>query len=355
MARRPAVNRLMERERVTLKDLAAELGLSVAAVSMALRNNRQIAAATRERVKAKAAELGYRPDPTMRALADYRTRRRAAARRWNRVALVHDWPSVEAWHGHEFYRSWQQHLQAVAAERGVEVEEHWLGAGGENARAAFRVLHNRGITGLFIAPPALTEDPAAVPIPPGRFQVVTFGPEHLYPDYHTVQFDFFENLRLAWSKLWERGHRRIGLLYEQRQGWRTGQAWRAAFHIEKLEAGWTPGEMMPLMVRGDAAETDRDAYLDWLRRDRYDAVISSVHEIEDWNRGLERAPEVAFFRVRDAGQQGVDINVEQLIRSAFEVLYLEMQQSLAGHQELPFRIHIPGRWVDSFEPAEVAG
>jgi len=78
----------MARGRVTLKDLAAELGLSVAAVSMALRNHRKIAAATRERVKAKAAELGYRPDPTLRALADYRTRRRAAARRWNRVALV---------------------------------------------------------------------------------------------------------------------------------------------------------------------------------------------------------------------------------------------------------------------------
>ena len=306
MARHPAVNRVMARERVTLKDLAAELGLSVATVSMALRNNREIAAATRERVKAKAAELGYRPDPTLRALADYRTRRRAAAARWNRVALVHDWPSVEAWQGHDFYRAWQQHLQAVA-------------------------------------------------VPPGRFQVVTFGPEHLYPDYHTVQFDYYENLRLAWSKLWERGHRRIGLLHEQRQGWRTGQAWRAAFHIEKLGAGWTPGEMMPLMVTGDAAEADRAAYLEWLRRDRYDAVISSVYEIEDWNRGLERAPEVALFRVRDAGQQGIDLNLGQMIRSAFEVLYIEMQQSLAGHQELPFRIHIPGRWVDSFAPTEGAG
>jgi len=118
MARHPAVNRVMARERVTLKDLAAELGLSVAAVSMALRNNREIAAATRERVKAKAAELGYRPDPTLRALADYRTRQRAAAARWNQVALVHDWPSVEAWHGHEFYRAWQRQLQAVAGEGG---------------------------------------------------------------------------------------------------------------------------------------------------------------------------------------------------------------------------------------------
>ena len=109
------------------------------------------------------------------------------------------------------------------------------------------------------------------------------------------------------------------------------------------------------MVSGDSAEADRDAYLDWLRRDRYDAVISSVYAIEDWNRGSERAPEVAFCRVRDAGQQGVDINLGQLIRSAFEVLYLEMQQSLAARQELPFRIHIPGCWVDAFVPREVAG
>lgn len=331
--------------RVTLKDIAVELGLSVPTVSMALRGHRDIAAATRQLVKDKAAEMGYAPDPAMRALADYRTQQRASSRRWDRVALLHDWPSVEAWHGDAFYGSWREHLAAVAAERGVVIEEHWLGAAAEHSKAVFRTLHHRGITGILLAPPAQTSEPREIALPPGRFQVVTFGPEHLYREFHTVQFDFYDNLRLAWSMLTRKGHQRIGLLYQKHQGWRTGQAWRAAYHIEKLEAGWKPGEMMPLMVTGKNNAEDRDSYLDWLRRDRYDAVISSVYDIENWNSTLDQAPDVALFNIRHPGQQGIDINVGQLIRSAFELLYVEMQQTLVERHDLPFRIHIPGRWV----------
>ncbi len=340
----------MDRKRVTLKDIAGALDLSIPTVSMALRGHRDIAADTRSRVKAKAAEMGYKPDPALRALADYRTRQSSSSRRWERVALLHDWPSVEAWRSHDFYGGWLAHLEAVATERGVTIEEHWLGAGGGNAKAVFRTLRHRGISGLLLAPPGLTSEPVEISLPPGRhFQVVTFGPEHLYRQYHTVQVDYYENLRLAWSKLWEKGHRRIGLLHQKLQGWRTGQAWRAAFHIEKLEAGGTPGKMMPLMLEGADAAEDRTAYLDWLRRDQYDAVISSIYEIDEWNREVPHAPEVACLNVRRPGQQGIDINLGQLIRSAFELLYVEMQQTLVERHDLPFRVHIPGRWVDSFE------
>jgi DNA-binding LacI/PurR family transcriptional regulator len=343
----------MGHDRVTLKDIAAALGLSVPTVSMALRGHREIAAVTSERVKAKAAEMRYQPDPAMRALADYRTRQRSTSSRWNRVALLHDWPSVEAWRTHYFYGGWRAQLEAVAAERGVVIEEHWLGGGGEHAKAVFRILRHRSITGLLLAPPGLTGDPVEISVPPGHsFQVVTFGPEHLYRQFHTVQFDYYENLRLAWSKLWEKGHRRIGLLHRKLQGWRTGQAWRAAFHIEKLEAGWKPGEMMPLMLDGANEAEDRTAYLDWLRHDQYDAVISSIYEVEEWNRSIARPPAVAFFNVLRAEQQGIDINVGQLIRSAFELLCVEMQQTLVERHDLPFRVHIPGRWVDAGE-AEV--
>lgn len=312
---------------------------------MALRGHMEIPEATRERVKAKAEQMGYRPDPAMRALADYRTRSHSAARRWDRVALVHDWQSQKAWHIDGFYGSWHNRLNALANERGVEVEEHWLGANAEHAKTVFRSIYHRGISGLLIAPPALLRDPRAVHVPPGQFQVVTFGPEHLYPDFHTVQFDFFENIRLAWSELWKQGYRRIGLLLHKRQEWRTGHAWRAAHHVEQLIAGFPPDAMMPLVLSGEDVETDQAAYLDWLERDQYDAVISCVNRIEHWNRGIDQPPAVALWNVSRSGKQGIDINVDKLLRSAFELLYVEMQQSLVAHHDLPFRIHIPGKWV----------
>ncbi len=53
---------------VTLKDIAARVGLSVNSVSRALRDKDDIAIDTRRRVKAVAQELGYRPNMNARSL-----------------------------------------------------------------------------------------------------------------------------------------------------------------------------------------------------------------------------------------------------------------------------------------------
>ena len=50
--------------RVTLKDIAAELGLSVTTVSRAITGQGRISPYTREQVLKKAQEMGYQPRPT---------------------------------------------------------------------------------------------------------------------------------------------------------------------------------------------------------------------------------------------------------------------------------------------------
>ncbi len=59
-------------KRVTLRDVAAESGLSTAAVSYALRGL-QVPVETQERVREVADRLGYQADPIARALASGRT------------------------------------------------------------------------------------------------------------------------------------------------------------------------------------------------------------------------------------------------------------------------------------------
>lgn len=63
------------RRKLTLKDLSERLGLARSTVSRALRDDPQIAAATRARVRELADTVGYHPDAAARAL----TRRRAHA------------------------------------------------------------------------------------------------------------------------------------------------------------------------------------------------------------------------------------------------------------------------------------
>ncbi|CAA6692481.1 MULTISPECIES: LacI family DNA-binding transcriptional regulator [unclassified Lentimonas] len=336
----------MPPEQITQKDIAEALGLSKQAVSLALRGSLKVSEATREKVNAKAKALGYQPDPSLSALVKLRTGSGKVPTRWNQVALVHNWPTESGLQESWFYREWLKNLQDAASARGIAVKEYWLGAGGEHTASVLRKLRACGITGLFIAPPPQIQAPKKIEIPTKQFQVVTFGPEHMYSELHTIQFDYYENLRLAWATLSQRGHQRIGLVSATYQSLRTGHAWRAAYHIEKLQSGCEPGQRMPLELDSETGQTSCNAYLKWVQANDCDAVISSVYDVEDWNRKLKSPPEVAIFNVRKPEQQGIDINMEQMAETAIELLLFEMQRSQLAHTKHPYRIHIPGKWVE---------
>src|SRR5437762_809917 len=54
--------------RITVKDLARQLGMSVSTVSRAFYEDAVIAPDTREKILRHAAEIGYRPNPLARSL-----------------------------------------------------------------------------------------------------------------------------------------------------------------------------------------------------------------------------------------------------------------------------------------------
>ena len=58
---------------VTMKDIAKELGISIGTVSKVLRDHPDISPETRERVRTRMRELGYRPNLAARALVTGRT------------------------------------------------------------------------------------------------------------------------------------------------------------------------------------------------------------------------------------------------------------------------------------------
>lgn len=60
--------KIMKQHRVSLKDLAAQLGVSIATVSRALRNSHEVGEELRLRVQKLAKELNYRPNPFAQSL-----------------------------------------------------------------------------------------------------------------------------------------------------------------------------------------------------------------------------------------------------------------------------------------------
>lgn len=180
----------------TLRSVAERTGLSTASVSLALRDSKEVSAATRKRVKQVARELGYRSDPMLAALASHRWKRRP-----NRVGATLA-VLVDAASGGE----------AGMAERalvyGYKVEVFRIRDYPDGRRLS-DVLYNRGILGVIIRD--LYSGSFFESFDWSRFVTVASGRGDYRPPVHVVVPNYFRAVQDAWDKAWERGYRRIGL------------------------------------------------------------------------------------------------------------------------------------------------
>lgn len=129
---------------VTLAEIAARLGCDKSTVSLALRGDARISAATKERVRRQAEELGYRPDPALKRLATLRWGGRAA-RPAVSIAMVarsrRDYPRIRA----KLERATERWVRGA----GYGFERIFLDDY-PNGAAAARVLRARGAGGLIV-------------------------------------------------------------------------------------------------------------------------------------------------------------------------------------------------------------
>jgi len=333
----------MPDKRVKQSDIAKKLNLSLQTVSMALRRHKRISEATRLRVERTAKELGYQADPTMAALANYRTKQARQQSQWDRAALIHDWESKEDWLRYTHYQRLRTALMHETRQRGIELQEFWIGSHSKHRTATLRKLRNLGIKSLLLAPPSEGPNPTPIQIPKTDFNVVTFGPDSIYPDRHVIQFDYHENLRLTWRSLWEKGCRRIGLSYTKNLGWRTNYAWLAAYLVEKQLAGIEPNDL-PTLTHEDPS--DSQSVIAWAQSQKLDAVISPLSNILIALKQAIPNIQIASMHRNDT-EPGVDPNPEHAAFAALEILQFEMEHALLQKSSYNLRIHVPGQWMDA--------
>ncbi|QOT15382.1 LacI family DNA-binding transcriptional regulator [Paenarthrobacter sp. YJN-5] len=177
--------------RPTIVDIAKQVGVSPAAVSMVLRDLPGIGEETRQKVLAVAAELNYRPDSRARLLR---------SRRSKMLGVLYSLMSP-------FHADVVQWLYESAAGRGYTV---MLGALAENisaSRAAETLLSAR-CDGIILIDPESTMDEEAISV---VSQVPTVAIGHMQAREGTdlVQASGAEGIAQAMGHLVSLGHRRI--------------------------------------------------------------------------------------------------------------------------------------------------
>lgn len=336
-----------------MQEVAEAAGVHRTTVSLALRDSPRLPTATRAHVRAVAERLGYRPNPLVAVLMAERGSRRQRVAQGNLAFLSNDAQRPPDWqHSPKAYARLFRGAAKQAGENGYGLTPFWLGESGLSAPTFTRLLHDRGIRGVLIAPHFDAD--RHIELDWDRFSVLEFGYNSTLSPFNRVAHDYFSSMQRICQEAIARGHRRIGFMSPQMTMNKTRHLWRAAF--VDFQQGLAPAARIPPLI--NAPQLTQAVVDPWLERHRPDAVI--VGGIQYPKPGREPQPyqlprRLSVFNLdcarRDGsavgifqdwpalGALGVDLLIGQLGRNRFGIPAQAHTVLMSGHwQGEPHRL-----------------
>lgn len=319
----------------TMQDIAKHVGLSRAAVSMALRGDRSIPVATRERIEQAALSLGYRPNPLVASLMTMQRQRRAVASLRTTIAFLtcHDWRSFSV------YQTMFEGAQERAAEVSCVLEEFKLRTPGMTSQRMRKILHARGIHTVIVAPLPFGE--RTLDFDFTSLIAVGLGISLTAPLIERVANDHYQSAILAVEKCIELGYRRIGLMVAETTSRRLDHRWLGGYRFALHQAGLP---VLPPLSPETIDEIPRQ-FSAWHALNKPDVVISG-HEagrrgvFEDMPRSLglvhlgtpsPDSPWTGIFQnFHLIGRTAAERAISRLYTNNFEHLQHAYVHSIAG-------------------------
>ncbi|EIP97738.1 transcriptional regulator [Opitutaceae bacterium TAV1] len=253
---------------VTLKLIAARLGVSHSTVSLALRNDHRISTAMRTKVQKTASALGYRPDPAMSALIAWRQRNRPAGN-YGKLAVLNAWGEPEEALPN-FFRTQLSSVRTRADALGYKTEVFDVPAEEQEQKRLSRILEARGIRGVIVGPV-----PAERPhlfLDWKRFCVIALGHSLASPKFHYAANNHYMSVETAYRKLRALGYRRIGFHNFAESEKRNRGLYLATYMRCLFVDGISVDAFPPLLVPAG----ENAGIVEWVTRHKFDAVISGV-------------------------------------------------------------------------------
>lgn len=344
-ASRPAAKISPDSAGPTLRDLARQLGVSRTTVSLALNHHPRIPAATQQRVRAAAAQLGYRPDPKVARLMAYlRLRRRSPAREV--IALINAFSQRTPWRTNTHLRAMRDAILARAAEVGFAVEDFWLGEPGMTAPRLSGILAARGIAGVVLLPfPQYT---AGIELDWPEFACSAIGHSVAEP-LHRVCPHQYRDLNAALGAVRKLGYRRPGLVLNPDLDRRVEHYYLAAYLYDQYSQSAGPA-LAPLLFTDGEAQ-----FIDWFERNRPDVLLLSQPpparaDVQAWLRAKRRRCPRDYglalldLPLDDAHTSGIRQAYGAVAAAAIDVVAGQISRGERGRRARPQIIKIEGEW-----------
>ncbi len=339
-------------KRPTLKDIAARAELSIAAVSMALKNHPSLPATTIERVKAIAEELNYSPDPALSALAAHRNQLRVRSN-FSVIGLISNWESPDDWTKLKSAQEVIEGAKSRALELGYTLQHFWAQADGASPARFSKILKARGIRGIILAPFEKYTD--TFDLDWDDFSVVSIEQPAKYPFFHHITQNQYADYLLCWDRLRQRGYSRVGLVIRTDLADRARHQWEAAHSYAQSQLG-EKLDSIPILNLGKSDKADR--VRSWLHKYRPQAVISRCDDFFEAAdaEGIRIPEDLGYVSLNVSDDRpnvsGVFQHRKEMGATAIDVLNSLLQRNQRGKNAYSVGTQVDGSWRrgDSLPP-----
>lgn len=330
---------------ISLRDIAKRAGVHFTTAGLALRHDPRVNAATGERIRTIARELGYTQDAMLSALSTYRHRN--AKRHAGVIACLSTYPLQDQAHNIT-EREQYEGLSRYAQTQGFGVDFFQQNTPGMTPERLSQLLVARGIQGLILLP----RMPEPGPMPDlawENFSPVAIGYSITAPRLHRVISNHAHNIRLALRQLRARGYRRVGMVLPYRIYERTLGIVPGTFLSEQY--------LLPVEDRVEPLidhEITKAKLGHWIRAQRLDGVLLTAfpRDMLEWIRALgydvpgDLGVGCAQLYGDSTGFAGVDYQTELIGEAAANFVISLLQQNERGLPAYPRTLSVEGRWVE---------
>lgn len=335
---------MSENSGTTIRKLAEACGVSPATVSLAMRNDRQIAVKTRERIQLKAKEMGYRQNPLVSAfMARQRSTRPQPPMRASLAFLINvpkSWIDKSS--------CWYHYIKGAkrrALELGFNMDVFYLEDEpippvrlGQILRA--RNTHGVLLSGFFhIRPEAYLDFSEISPLIIGNSprQSVLSG----------VDKDHVNMMDKLLAKLQEKGYRRIGMALHQASSFHSDYHYKVPY--SHYQIGLSARNRIPLFELSGECQAD---FKKWLDQHKPDVVLSKYSIVPEWlaQMGLGSPHDIGYADIDldDPASPfgGILFSDSYLAALAVDQLTSVVYRNEFGIPEHPHQVLVKGRIVD---------
>ena len=242
---------------MTIKDIAQAVGVSTAAVSLALRNSPRISVGRRAEIRAVADHLGYAKNSAISALMVNRSTKRQDPGLETIAWLVGNRESKSP-DGATASKHTRQVLKGIndeAAERGYQLCGFSLDECDEEGKDLHKILVSRGIRGVILGPETNTD--RVLPLEFEHFCSIGISNFHSSIPVNRVMTNYYESAQLAISRITAQGSKRIALVYPQYINPVSNYMFEAVYSMYR--------QQNPRIPNIDGVFYDSIADVDWVR------------------------------------------------------------------------------------------